>query len=766
MNATVFGKYELLERIAIGGMAEIFLARSASLGGVTRTCVIKRILPEYSADRQFVSMFIDEARITIGLDHPNIVKLFDFGQVDGVYFMAMELVDGVDLVDLLRHSKRHGLDTCPRAAAYIGRCMALALHHAHVQKDYRGVPLGIVHRDVSPHNVFLSWLGDVKVGDFGIAAARNKLTVTQAGTVKGKFAYMSPEQATGGIIDQRADVWAVGVVLHELVTGSRLFAAESPIVTIGRVVEQRVPRPSEKHPEVPPALDDIIMQALVRPLDKRYPTAAALAEDLDGFLAKGGGYERQHFGSYLASLEWEVNTVTQPALSAPSAPSSEAMPSAVHRARDVHDDKQLRELIDSLGRAPDLWTLVRIGERHEALGEVQSALSAYRTASAVFAHRGMLIQAMCAFHGARALLSGDEVTRDLTELGALRDQPKAGLVSHLRRVDKDGYWALLQALDKDGLGAEDAGETLFKHPSPLFGRLPAADFAKLAAACKVRRVSVGQLVLREGEGGASLFGVGKGRLVVHCLPGNAAGSFAFPGEEIPGAREILERTLSESGDDPGKSRIYLSALADGDVFGEFSFLTGRPRSATVETITECLLLEIDHDTAENLLRTDPAFKEPLLEFYKERVGELMMAKNPVFAILSPEDRRELLSRSQLRRFRDEEAIVSEGEVSEDMFFIKHGEVEVFREDAGLPVFINKLREGEFFGEMAALHGTPRSASVRAMGDVELFRIRRSDLDDILAREDRLREIFEAAIQWRAAETQARLAESRRIFEGV
>jgi CRP-like cAMP-binding protein len=358
------------------------------------------------------------------------------------------------------------------------------------------------------------------------------------------------------------------------------------------------------------------------------------------------------------------------------------------------------------------------------------------------------------------------VLRDLTELGALRNEPKASLIEHLKLVDKDGYWGLLQALDKGGLGNDGGEETLFKQAAPLFGRLPAREFAKLATACKVRQVSVGQIVLREGERGTSLFGVGRGRLVVHCLPGSADGSFAFPGEEIPGAREILERTLSEAGDDPKTKRIYLSALGDGELFGEFSFLTGRPRSATVETITDCLLVEIDHDTAENVLRSDPAFKEPLLDFYKERVGELMMAKNPVFAILSPDDRRELLTRSQLKRFRDEEEIVREGEISEDLFFIKHGEVEVYREDGGIPVFINKLREGEFFGEMAALHGTPRSASVRAMGDVELFRILRSDLEEILLREDRLREILEAAIQWRAAEAQARVAESRRIFEGT
>lgn len=263
MKPTTFGKYELLERIAVGGMAEIFLARSASLGGVTRTCVIKRILPEHSCDRQFVSMFIDEARITIGLDHENIVKLYDFGQVDGVYFMAMEHVDGIDLVDLLRHHRQAELEMDPLAAAYIGRSIARALHHAHVQKDYRGVPLGIVHRDISPHNIFLSWQGDVKVGDFGIAAARNKLTVTQAGTVKGKFAYMSPEQATGTAIDGRADVWAVGVVMHELLTGSRLFAADTPVATIARVLEAPIPTPREKNPRVPAALDEADRKSVV-----------------------------------------------------------------------------------------------------------------------------------------------------------------------------------------------------------------------------------------------------------------------------------------------------------------------------------------------------------------------------------------------------------------------------------------------------------------------------------------------------------------------
>jgi len=348
---------------------------------------------------------------------------------------------------------------------------------------------------------------------------------------------------------------------------------------------------------------------------------------------------------------------------------------------------------------------------------------------------------------------------------SLRDQPRQALTEHLQAVDTEGFWGVLKAVDKSGLGDEDE-ETLMRHPAPLFGQLQPRDFARLAAACNVRHVPVGRIVLQEGDRSTSVFAVGRGRLVVHCLPGSAEGSAAFPGQEIPGAKELVEQTLAEGDSKKDRQRIYLSALADGDFFGEFSFLTGRPRSATVETITETVILEIDHNVAENVLRSDPAFKEPLLEFYKERVGELMMAKNPVFAILSPDDRRRLLVRSTLRRYRDQDLVVMEGEVSEDLFFIKHGEVEIFREDSGIPVFLNKLREGEFFGEMAALHGNPRSASVRAMGDVEVFRMSKTDVDEIIEKEERLRELFEAAIQWRSAETKALLAESRRIFEGV
>jgi serine/threonine-protein kinase len=287
-TATTFGRYELIELLAVGGMAEIFMARTR-LGGIAKTCVIKRILPEYSNNRQFVSMFIDEARITIGLDHENVVKLLDFGQVDGAYFMAIDYVDGCDLVDLLRAAKARGEGLPPMAAAHIARCMARGLAAAHEARDHRGQPMGIVHRDVSPQNVFVGWDGSVKIGDFGIASARNKLTRTLPGTVKGKFGYMSPEQSQGGSVDHRTDVWAVGVVLWEMLVGGRLFATDNPVETLARVIEMPVPPPSEQRPAVPPELDRVVLSTLCRPLSLRMASANELADALDVVIAGGFG---------------------------------------------------------------------------------------------------------------------------------------------------------------------------------------------------------------------------------------------------------------------------------------------------------------------------------------------------------------------------------------------------------------------------------------------------------------------------------------------
>jgi CRP-like cAMP-binding protein len=753
---SAFGRYELLQLLAIGGMAEVFLARSRT-GGIERRCVIKRVLPRYSTSRQFVSMFIDEARITIGLDHENIVRLFDFGQVDGAYFMALEYVEGCDLVDVLRAQKALGEGIPPPVAAYIARAILRGLHHAHALQDHRGRPMGIVHRDVSPQNVFLGFSGAVKIGDFGIADAKNKLTRTLHGTVKGKFSYMSPEQSKGALLDGRSDVWAVGVVLWEMLVAGRLFAGDSPVDTMSRVMEAPIVRPSEMRSSVPPALDGIVLKALERDLRKRYANAAQMANDLEAFLADyanapkpagGGGapFGADDLATFLRAVELpDAPGVTKVRGARQNTPVVEGATVA------LPDDPQLRRLHLELQKERSLWTLVDIGERHAALGEPQQALAAVRTAAAVFAHRGLLVPAICALHTVRTLVTDDELARDLRRLADLRAHDRKALAAYVEHLDNGGFFSHVVRADPDGLGREKTEETLATAAvlSPLFGKVTPYDFARLGLVAVVEERPAGSVIVEEGETGDSLYAVGRGRVLVHCKP--VEGTPVAPAEPL------------RSGEQP---RVYVAALGEGEFFGEFSLLTRSPRSASVEAASDVVLLRVDRDALDGLLLGDASFREPLVEFYKDRVAELLLAKNPLAGQLAPEARRKLLVRSEVRRYRDEQMIVSEGEESGQVFFIMAGEVEVFHMEDGFPIFLDKLRDGHLFGEMAALRGGKRSASVRAIGDVELLAIDGAALHEVLNESPDVWHLFERAMSARAADARERIAETTRIFMGV
>ncbi len=285
-GAKPFGKYYLLDRIGMGGMAEVFLAIASGPQGFQRTLVIKRMLAHLSQDRAFVKMFIDEAKLCGLLSHPNLVQIFEFGQIDDSFFIAMEHVHGETLLAVqakLAEEKR----LAPVAASLeIVRQVCLGLHYAHALQGPTGQPLGIVHRDISPSNVMVNFHGGVKILDFGIARVTEELreTKTQAGTMKGKVSYMSPEQVRMENIDNRADIFAVGIVLHELLTGRRLFKSSNEFNGAKMVLEAAVPIPSSVNPEVPAAVDPIVMKALERKLEGRYQTAGEMADDLEKVL--------------------------------------------------------------------------------------------------------------------------------------------------------------------------------------------------------------------------------------------------------------------------------------------------------------------------------------------------------------------------------------------------------------------------------------------------------------------------------------------------
>jgi serine/threonine protein kinase len=268
-------------------MAEVYRAVAHGLEGFQRVFVIKRILKEKCATPEFVEMFVNEARISALLNHPNIVQIYDFGQIDGSYFLAMEHLRGKDLLSVLRQLRVAGVKMSPEVAAYLAQQVALGLDYAHTL-THASKSLRIVHRDVSPSNIMLLRAGGVKLLDFGIAKAAMEIRTdseTQAGLVKGKLSYVSPEQIRGSNdVDGRSDVFALGVVLWECLTGRRLFFDRNDFQTMRNVVERPVPPPSTQRAEVPAALDFIVLRALERDPKRRYPDAKTMADELEAVL--------------------------------------------------------------------------------------------------------------------------------------------------------------------------------------------------------------------------------------------------------------------------------------------------------------------------------------------------------------------------------------------------------------------------------------------------------------------------------------------------
>jgi len=279
-----FGKYTLFERIGRGGMADVFKGRVQGPAGFERVFVVKRILPHLSDDPSFNQMFVEEAKMSARLNHPNIVQVFELGSVEGEYFISMEYVRGRDLAETMRTLWARIGPPRPEVVAYVGREMCRALDYAHNLRGEDGKLMGMIHRDVSPSNVMLSYEGAVKILDFGIAKAlggENSDEGTQKGTLKGKFAYMAPEQTRGTNVDHRIDVFATGIVLHEILTGRRLFKGENDLQTVERVRECNVPPPSQQNPMCPPELDAIVAQALAPNPAHRFQSAGEMADALD-----------------------------------------------------------------------------------------------------------------------------------------------------------------------------------------------------------------------------------------------------------------------------------------------------------------------------------------------------------------------------------------------------------------------------------------------------------------------------------------------------
>lgn len=283
------GRYQILERIGAGGMAEAFRARAHGPGGHQRDLIIKRILPHLAKETDFVRGFVDEAKILGMLNHPNVVGVYDFGVDDDRHFLALEYLDGPSVAEILTRTKNRGATIPAAIAAYIAREVSQGLAAVHTLRGPDGRPLEVIHRDVSPSNVMTTTSGAVKLLDFGLAKIGAAQNVTKQGYIKGKAGYLAPEQIKGAPIDCRVDVFSLGVVLHEMLCLEHLFYGEGgDIATVYRIMEMEILPPSKSRPDVPEALDRITLKALARDPDDRYATAAEMASDLDKVVMAAG----------------------------------------------------------------------------------------------------------------------------------------------------------------------------------------------------------------------------------------------------------------------------------------------------------------------------------------------------------------------------------------------------------------------------------------------------------------------------------------------
>ncbi|MBI4818948.1 MAG: PEGA domain-containing protein [Deltaproteobacteria bacterium] len=319
-NYSKFGTYVLLDRISVGGMAEVFRARQMGVEGFSKMVAIKRILPNIAQDEEFIEMFVDEAKLTVQMEHGNVVKIFDLGKVDESYYIAMEYISGVDLRTVWDRARKRQRLLPIAMSCFIMQKVCEGLDYAHRKKSEDGTEFNLVHRDVSPQNVLVSYEGEVKVVDFGIAKASHKVGKTQAGVLKGKFGYMSPEQVRGHELDNRSDIFACGVLLWELLVGDRLFLGESDFSTLEKVRKVELVPPTQLNKRLSPQVERIVMKALAKERGDRYRWASEMAEDLQRYLFASNQpfartdlqrYMKQHFAEEVEAEQTRMDRYRQ-----------------------------------------------------------------------------------------------------------------------------------------------------------------------------------------------------------------------------------------------------------------------------------------------------------------------------------------------------------------------------------------------------------------------------------------------------------------------
>ena len=372
-----FGKYHVFATLGRGGMADVYLAVARGPVGFNKLVVLKRLRAQLADEAAFREMFLDEARLAARLNHPNVVDTFEVGDHQGNYYIAMEYLEGQALNKILRAAIKQRMPLPPQMCARIAADALAGLSAAHTLADYDGTPLGIIHRDVSPHNLFVRYEGHVKLVDFGIAKAASGSTETEVGVLKGKVAYMAPEQASGEPVDARADLFAMGVVLWEMITLRRLFPGDNAAATLHKLLSTPIPLVSEFVPEISPELDRIVSKSLERDPSRRFQSAAEMRHALEDYIAHAGGARTDDLGRHVSQLFAKLREDTQTKI--------RAYMTQFHKASSTQEVRALT--VESLRRvaaaSPPGTTLSQGGGTGSQIGPVTGSMGPPRRAGSL-----------------------------------------------------------------------------------------------------------------------------------------------------------------------------------------------------------------------------------------------------------------------------------------------------------------------------------------------------------------------------------------------
>lgn len=721
-------------------MAEVLLARSSSIGGFEKILAIKRMHPKLSVHRGFVSLFIEEAKLWVALNHPNIVQVFDFGKVDDNYYIAMEFVDGLDLAFLAGQARADGAVIDPAAVIYIMKQVFDGMAYAHSKRDHTGKPAGVIHRDISPHNVLVSFEGQVKISDFGIAKAAEELARETKGEIVGKVAYISPEQARGEIITAQADIWSGGVILHELLTNKRLFSRNTDQETLQALSEHTVESVLQFNPNLPAPLDTLVQGILSRDVKTRIGTAREVAESLNDIL--GAHFPRMNefrLSEVITDLLKSANPSMLNNLEGSQPPKflrppertqmmtrtglDESAVSATNFAKH-QDQERILENIERLkvtfAESPTLWSLVDIANLYFEAEDSAKAIAGYELAAAKFMQRGLMVQALTIYTKLRNRLGPtariSEGVRRLPDLIGLDHQSMCEkLISNERKQDFNEYLKLLQTESEDRPQMDE----IIK--APILGELGADQLEYILSGLSLIEASSSDTIAKEGESVHSFFWVGRGRVVI-------------------------------STQNFKNKRVYLTSLSEGDCFGEHSFFSGLPRESNVEAAQDSWILSIAKPLIDQLIIEFPPVLDTLRQFYKARIAESLIARSELLGSMSFHYRRKLAQQFRFLDVSPGALIIKEGDASDACYAIKSGTVEVFSTQKGQDLVLASLTAGEIFGEIAALKGIVRTASVRALERCEVLKLEASDLRDFLRKNEDIHKKVELQIESRADET--------------